>query len=261
MPAKAPGSVYLGPACITAVRRKPFGASGDGHMRATKRIASVAAATIVAGLSACAGSDDGEVASSDRIARTGASPAAVGPQGRLTAQPAPLTLADLRKQPKGSPQAAVLELWFWGQWGSAPNIVAAYMPRIRSTIGVSNITGAYAQQRVDLLDSLPRIAAVRRTKLGAFVGLEILTKQNEPRRESFLLQQPSSDGWRVAYDTLLERALAGYVQTTVQSTIDPNAERPAARAIREGVAVAQTYRDAFASSLAPRIPEVPVPSP
>ena len=192
--------------------------------------------------SGCAG--DGPDGRQDRIVRTGSEAPQVGTGGQLKAEPGPLTLADLRTQPKGSAMAAVMELWFWGQWGSAPNVVAAYHTDVHTSVGAPNIAGAFSQQRDAMVSSHPRIVEVRRTPLGRFVALEVLTTTNPAARESFLLRRQRGR-WVIIHDTLLERAVAGYVQTLVQERIDPSASKPSPRAVRTGSAAARNYRSLF----------------
>src|SRR4051812_7894243 len=102
-------------------------------------------------ITGCGSSSNG---TDDQIVRTGPVPATVGSSGKLTSEPGALTLKDIDREGKGSAQAAIFRLWFWGQWGSAPNIVSMYDPKVRSAVGVSNITGAYSQQRDTLVASV-----------------------------------------------------------------------------------------------------------
>jgi hypothetical protein len=174
--------------------------------------------------------DDGSGAGSRKIA-----PRA---DGSLTVDPKPLTLADVRDMPEGSAQRTVMELFFWSQWGSAPNIVAAYSPAVVGFVGVLNLAGAYAGKRASLLASLPRIINTVPTRLGSTVNVELLRRNLPPERQSFALQREGGR-WRIVFDTLLEDGLAAYVQgvdTPAFARLPPN------RAVQAGARAVRDYR-------------------
>lgn len=163
--------------------------------------------------------------------------------GRLTADPKPLTLKDVDAQPSGSPQRAVLTLWFWAQWGSAPNIIAAYDPKVVERTGQLNVLGAYAAIRQSVLQTRPRIVSVQQGNGVTTVLLEVLSRTSTPARHSFALERVDGK-WLIENDTLLEGALPGYVQSITQRT--PVGAKPDAAAVRAGLNAAATYRGAFA---------------
>jgi hypothetical protein len=202
-------------------------------MRLKSLCAIVAAAALLAGC----GGDGG----SDRMVRTGKSEAKVGPDGRLTSNPDPLTLKDLARFKAGSPDKALMELLFWTQWGNLPSVVDAYDPRIVAAMGVSGITGAYSWLRPQVSTSKARVIQRRRHGSTVFLGVEFLTKDG-PVRESFLLRRRGGQ-WRILYDTLLERALKGYTETRVSG----GALKPGHAAVRAGERAAQRYRDTYPS--------------
>lgn len=173
------------------------------------------------------------------MVRTGPSPAKVRANGTLTSDPTPLTLADLRKQRRGSPAWCVLQLLFWAQWGSYPNLPTAYDPRVLARVGTASFTGAYAAIRPQLAASRPDILDVQQSPRGALVTLRFLTATGPPTRDSFLLRLRRGR-WVVVFDTLLERALS----TWAQSRIDTLTRQPSARAIRAGSRLSERYRDA-----------------
>src|SRR5439155_10042868 len=93
---------------------------------------------IGAGLGGCGGSD-------------GANPPA-GNSGVSASQDlAPLTVAQIRRVPQTDPFSAVVRLWFWVQWGSAPNLVGAYDPTVVRVAGPANLASVYAGQRATFL--------------------------------------------------------------------------------------------------------------
>ena len=166
--------------------------------------------------------------------------------GRLEKTPSPLRLADLRSERTGSPQEALLRLFYWAQWGSAPNVASAYDPTIRKRVGVTRIVGAYSQQRASLATSRLRFVESTETSAGTLVSLELLRADGPPARHSFLLRRRDGN-WRVIFDTLLEGALVTYV-SSIHSRTAPS-EQPDRRALSQGQAAAQVYRDIFASAL------------
>jgi hypothetical protein len=193
----------------------------------------------VAGCGGAATKSEGDVAN---VPQTGSQTT----DGRLKTTPSPLRLADLRSERPGSPQEALLRLFYWAQWGSAPNIASSYDPAIRKRVGVSQIVGAYSQQRASLATSRLRFVESTETSAGRLVSLELLRADGPPARHSFLLRRRDG-GWRVVFDTLLEGALVTYV-SSIHSR-KPADEQPDRRALAQGQAAARVYRDVFASAL------------
>ncbi len=167
-------------------------------------------------------------------------------EGRLSSTPRALRLADLRREPEGSPQSTVLRLLYFAQWGSAPNVASAYHPTVRKELGVSNIVGTYSQQRTALATSRPRIVENIRTSTGAFVSIELLRADAAPAPHSFALQRRFGH-WRIVYDTLLEGSLANYVASA--RSRNAAGKPPDRLAARQGREAAETYRGLFAFTL------------
>jgi hypothetical protein len=165
--------------------------------------------------------------------------------GRLRAPAKPLRLADLRREQRG-PQAAILRLFYFAQWGSAPNIASAYDPAVRRVVGVSNIVGTYSGQRASLAKSRLRIIESTKTPTGTFVSVELLRADAPPERHSFSLRQRFGQ-WRIVYDTLLEGGLANYVAS--MRSRNPVDKLPDRRAVIQGQTTAQRYRGLFASTI------------
>lgn len=169
--------------------------------------------------------------------------AQVRADGSLTRQPRPLSLDEVARTGRGSPSRAVMHLWYWGQWGSTPNIISAYDPTVVRRVGAGDTAGAYSNIRASLLASRPRIVDVSRGVDGlAFVSLEALSKNAPPEPYSFTLRK-SGGRWVVVYDTLLESAIAAYTQ--FRRSPDPNGKRPPPVAVRAGLAAARNFRVAF----------------
>jgi hypothetical protein len=206
-------------------------------MRRELCVAAVALAVLVGG---CGGSDSG----SDRMVRTGEADPKAAADGRLTSNPAPLTLKSLDEVEEGSPEQAVMTLLFWAQWGNIPAVVDAYDPQVIDALGVTAITSAYSWLRSSLVVSQPRLVSVKRTGENTFVGVELRTTTDAPQRESFVMHRVG-DEWRVRYDTLLDRGINGAVITRLNP--DPTAKRQPDKVLAEAAAAAQTYRDTYPS--------------
>ncbi|MDQ3662246.1 MAG: hypothetical protein M3454_14555 [Actinomycetota bacterium] len=214
-----------------------------------RQIAFVAAAVVAVAVSAsfliaCNAGD-----SDNRIVRTNKERPAALPNGRLKSQPSPLTLADVAKQPADSPQRAVLELLFYAQWGSLPNVVSAYSPAVLRRVRANDIAGAYAQQRPTLATSLPSIVETRNTKDGRFVAVRLTSTTGPPQLNAFVLRR-FGDQWKVVYDSLLDSSLERFAQYQ----IDPS-PAPSPDAIRRGISTATVFRGSA------RVEEKPSPGP
>ena len=172
----------------------------------------------------------------NEMVRTGQSQAAVGADGQLKRNPDPLRWSDVQRARKGSAPAAVTELLFWAQWGSFPNVVAAYDRDVVKTVGLSNIAGAFALGRASLVATRPRINDVRPTRSGTVVTVDLFSAAAAPSHESFVLRR-GNGGWTVTFDTILKRNLGAFVQS--QSTDDPAA--PSRRAVRAGAEASREY--------------------
>lgn len=206
-------------------------------VRAVKRCSSLAAAIVIAVLAAgCSvdGDDD------NQMVRTANGDIEQLPNGKLERTPPPLTLAAVERERKGSVRAVLMELFFWAQWGSAPNLVDPYDPAVVRSLGVRPLTGAFSLLRTQLADAQPRVISTARRNGLAFVAVELASKENEPQRESFLLRRVRGD-WKIVFDTLLERGLKSWGEFRAAGR--PRTSPAAAAAL--GDRVAERYRSAF----------------
>jgi hypothetical protein len=178
-------------------------------------LALVAAGALVAG---CGGT----VHDGDRMVRTGTLPARSGPGGKLIGQPDPLTLAALARYPAGSPQAAVMRVLFYAQWGGMGSVVDAYTPTARRALGEALIARAYTYARAGIATDLPRVTAVRRGGAVAVVSVSLASPVHPPLLSSWVLRL-GPDGWRIAYDSLLSSSVVAVL------TADPRGGPFAAR--------------------------------
>jgi len=186
--------------------------------------------------SGCSGGDDSR-GDTTRIVRTG-SPAEVR-NGKLTADPAPLTFAQVSDAGRTTPAGAVLSLYFWAQWGSIPNVVSMYDPRVQNALGPMRIADAYVDQRVPLLGTHVVIRDTVTSPLGTVVTVDALTKNFPPSHDSFLLSRRNRR-WYVVHDTLLERGLAVIVGAAASRGLSGQAA--VRRAQAAGAVAARDYR-------------------
>lgn len=194
----------------------------------------VAASLLVAGCSSDAGDSE--------MVRTGQPTITVKEDGTLSANPVPLTLADVQRQPRNSARRAVMEELFWIQWGSWPNIFDGYHPAVRRAIGAPNLTGGLSQLRSQLVSSRIRIVSSRLIGGRASVQLELLSTTAAPSRESFVLHR-SGGRWLIVSDTLLERGIKGFVTQRVDG--DAAGTKTTRKGTIAGLDAAATYRAAF----------------
>ena len=158
--------------------------------------------------------------------------------GSLASDPPMLTTKDLDAAPRGSASERVLQLWYWGQWGSIPNVVATYDPAVLDTVDAADIAGTYSQQRSYLATTRPELVDETEEQGITLVTVRGLRSDAAPQSFAFNLRQTDGE-WHVIFDTLLESALATYVQT--QSSSDPD-KKPPPSAVRAGAAAALEFR-------------------
>ena len=160
------------------------------------RLAAYTAVVLAAALAACGES----VHDGSRMTRTGTLPVVVGAGGKLVAQPSPLTLADLRRYPAGSPQAQVMRTVFFAQWGGANAVADAFTPAARTALGDNVIDAAYAFNRLGLTTALPRLISVQSDGDTATVMVRFFTHERPPQTTTYVLRR--IDGtWRIGYDS------------------------------------------------------------
>lgn len=161
----------------------------------------------------------------------------VGSNGRLMSAPEPLTLADVNRQPRNSPQQAIWRMLFWAQWGNPTNTLAQYDDLVRRRLG-GLAASTYSWLRPTLVTLRPRLVEVSPAGEGTFVGLELLSDKSPPRRESFLLRRGRDGDWKILYDTFLDR---GFVQYVLYSETGSAASRGEGRATEKAEQTARAY--------------------
>ena len=204
------------------------------------RILATGAAVALFAMAGCGG-DDG------KVSRTGPSKPEELSNGQLDRRPTPLRIEDVANAKPGSPERAVLEVMFWGQWGSPQGVLAQYSPRVVRATGAQNIAGIYESNRDYLASTLAQVETTKAVGRRRVVALRLLTEESPPRAESFLLT-PAKDGWRIIYDSFVENSLAGYVQTAEQQARHPRAPddaTPDPAAVAAGRKAVAEYRRLF----------------
>jgi hypothetical protein len=189
-------------------------------------------------LAGCGG-DDG------KVSRIGPSTPEELETGQLDRRPTPLSFEEVARAAADTPKQIVLEVMFWGQWGSPQGVLAKYSPRTVQAVGAENIAGIYLANRDYLASALPRIDTIKPVgPRRVIVAVQLLTVENPPRAESFLLAREKGE-WQIVYDSFVEGSLAGYVQGEVQTARHPLAADDAApdrAAVAAGRAAAAKYR-------------------
>jgi hypothetical protein len=182
------------------------------------------------------------------MVRTGTIPVQTTRDGRLATEPEPLSLADVGRYPDGSAARAVARILFWAQWGNIPGVLDAYDRRIVRRLGVAQMAASVGWVAPSLSATRPRVTGVTRSGRATFVGVELLTRNYAPGRESFLVAR-TGGRWKVVWDTLLARSLAGSVIARLAR--DPR--NPSASVRRAAQSAADRYR-ALGASIARRSP-------
>ena len=161
------------------------------------------------------------------------------PDGSLVADPAPLSLEDLSAVPTGSASEAVLRLWYWAQWGSPPNIIAAYSPEVVSGLGAVNIAGAYSLKRAGMVSSRPRIAG----EVRGDAGPSSRWRRCGATWTGALRLHHGAGGRALGdpFDTLLESGIAAWAQFDAMP--DPNAADVPTAAAKAGINAARRFRE------------------
>jgi len=170
----------------------------------------------------------------DTMVRTGSPTLERDAQGRLRTAPAPLTLSDVARQKRDTPQRTVVSVLFWAQWGSVSNVLVAYDARVISRLGRNTVADAFMHARDQFLRSAPRIAGARIRGPRATVLVEMYSQLEPPKPHSYELVQRDG-GWVVVYDTVLEGALS----SNALQRVDPNAPTPNRAALQAAARIAR----------------------
>ena len=195
----------------------------------------IGAAIVLGTLGAgCASSDDPSTEG-----RTAARPTATASSPEAAAPP---TLEQrLRGVPRESPEATVLTLYYYAQWGNYPGIVRLYDRRVRRTIGSAQIASVYSLNRDGLALMKPKVVDTRKTRDGMFVAVELTRPDAAPVYDSFLLRQ-AKVGWGIGYDTFFDRAYGEYARLGVDGPLRTKPTRDGLLAARNASA---QFRDIF----------------
>ncbi len=160
------------------------------------RVGVALALLAIAALPGCGGRDSG------LIIRTAPFHARLGANGRLNADPAPLTVGQLERVRSRDPRSTVMRFLFWTQWGNFAGLLDLYDPETRAALGRHRLRHAYADSRPQLLFSKLRIGLTCRRGDAAFVAATLLSRNLDPRPEYFVLERFRA-GWRIVLETAL----------------------------------------------------------
>ena len=153
-----------------------------------------------------------------------------------------VTVEDLDRYPDDSPEAAFLKHYFYIQWGSARNVVAALDPRVPRAVGVPELIDAYAFLRPGLAASRLRFTGKMNTREGALITFEVLPRSGAAQSDSALLRKTRDDNYVILYDGLLDRGIPGSIRAAAAG--EPATAERALRTQRRINAVMRRYHAA-----------------
>jgi hypothetical protein len=188
------------------------------HIEWRRRLA-IGAAVLIAGPLAGCGSENTPVAAKPRL----------------------LTVQDLKKYPSGSAEAALLQHYFYIQWGGARNIIASLDPSITQDVGIAQIVAAYAFLRPALSAARLRVVGTQQTGQGPLVTFETFPASGPSQPDSVLLGKVDGT-YVVRYDTQLERGIPGSIRAATAG--EPQTKQYRTRIAREISQVLDRYHRA-----------------
>lgn len=165
-----------------------------------------------------------------------------------------LKTTELKSAPSGSAERSFLNFWSNVQYRAWSAAVAQYEPSLAASVGVSNIVEALKTQSSYFQTVRPILKGTVR------VGDEAIVRYAIPDSTGHLFAtsmswRRSGDTWRIHYDPQLDGMLQTEESARVQSSIDPNAPRPAKQALRAGADAARLQSFYLQSQLSRRQPK------
>lgn len=142
-----------------------------------------------------------------------------------------------------SPEGIALRALRYVQVGSPGSAIPLYHPRVREVVGARRIANSLATLRAGLGGAKFSVLLRETTPGGELVAVSASGPQSTGEY-AFVLRR-SGSSWAIVNDSLLGDALAEYEEGRVQQRIDPDAEEPSPRAIRDGVEASEDYRSLF----------------
>lgn len=162
-------------------------------------------------------------------------------------QPKPRIIEADSLPPVSQAEGVVLRWWRGIQVGSTPTSILYYHPRVISTLGQDEITGALASQRPALAAMRPSVQSSLDTPLGVEVTVRATGAEGgAPIYYSVILERAGSS-WRILYDSLLGDAIGPFVQAREQRRLAPQAKEPVAAAVQAGEDATLEFRNLFVS--------------
>jgi hypothetical protein len=142
-----------------------------------------------------------------------------------------LTPSDVQSAPRGSAKRAFLQYWSNLQFQAWMAAAQAYEPGLRRFIGQDVLIRALANQTAVYGSSRPQIVSASRSGDRTLIRyFRVGEKGKLPSSSSWTVD--SAGTWHIAYDSLLDQALADLRQLEVQQATAPLAQKPVPAAIR-----------------------------
>ena len=140
---------------------------------------------------------------------------------------------EIQKAPTGSVERAFLQYWSDLQFQAWPIAARTYEPGLREFVGDDALIRALSNQGPVYLSTRPDIVSARTTGDRAVIRYFRIGEQaTQPASMSWV--RGEGGRWLIAYDALLDEALAQSRQLEVQQSIDPISQKPMPAAVRAG---------------------------
>jgi hypothetical protein len=125
--------------------------------------------------------------------------------------------------------------------GNYPSLVRLYDPKVRSTIGRTQIASVYSDNhRTFLSVGVPKIVDTQRGGAGLTLAVEVPATEGRVIQESHLLRQRKG-GWGIAYDTFFDRALGNAARVL----IDGSSGKASVRGTQAARRASNRFRELF----------------
>ena len=140
----------------------------------------------------------------------------------------------IEKMRVGSVERAFAEYWASLQFQAWPSAIAAYSPQLRDRLGgEGRLSEVFKSQASYYRSAQPRV--VRSTSDRGLTTVQyVVTGSDGDRVPRSVIFRRVDGGWEIVFDSYLDQALAGDVQTVTQQAIDPKADEPSRTAVKAG---------------------------
>jgi hypothetical protein len=161
---------------------------------------------------------------SSRVVRTGTVPITTTPDGRLASGPSALTLADVVRFPRDSPERVVMRILFDIEWGYVPDAVLRVDPAVVRVFGARRFSSAFRLLRPTIVAGYPVIGRLQFFGRGVVVHVNLLTSDRPPAHHVFALRRVGGH-WSDVYDSTLLLGVALAAENRIQSLRRPLGQR------------------------------------